>query len=92
MTQPSISPTAAIALRRMLATPKKPQYSDGLAKEIGVSRPTMREILNRLETAGWLASTKETAATNVPARRWFTLTGWGIKAARDELKTWEFTD
>lgn len=93
-TTAKIGETAALVLRAMLESPKAPRYSNDIAREIGAPLPTVREVLKRLETLGWLISSLEETDSGSPGkpRRWFNLTPYGLRSARAELKMWTFTD
>lgn len=86
-----ITPLTAIVLRHLIATPRRPQYATELAKLTGERPLSVMRVLHKLEGAGWLTSTAEPRLRYQP-RRFYTLTGYGIHAAREELKTWTFTD
>jgi len=87
-----ISPKQAIVLRAMLDDPKKPQYTHGLAVALDMPGPTVRHCLRRLETAGWLVSGREPRTGKHEARNFYNFTPFGLKAAKAEIATWEFTD
>lgn len=89
-----IGPVTAIILRAMLANLKQARYSDSLAEETGQVRPSVRHALRRLEDIGWCVSTVsgKSGPRGGPPCRFYNLTGYGIKMAREEVKEWTFTD
>lgn len=86
-----ITPARAIVLRVMAADPRKPQYVAGLAETLGLPTPSVRNMMYRFEEAGWAVSSFGPRTRHMP-RRYFTLTPHGLRAARAELKKWNFTD
>lgn len=87
----SVTATCALVLRKMLSRPKGSHFCDGLAAELGRPRGTIRKILYKFEWAGWLTSEYEDRG-RYQARRYFSFTPRGLKEARDEIETWDFTD
>lgn len=86
-----ITPIRAVVLKAMVGRPKQPRYVQAFAEELGIPKPTLRNLLYRFEEAGWMVSTVA-ERTRYSARRNFRLTPAGLRMARAELKAWEFTD
>lgn len=78
-------------LRAMVGNPKAKHYGAGLAGEIGKPVATVRPLLIRLHKAGWLSAETEPRTQYMP-RTFYRFTPAGLRHARAELKTWNFTD
>lgn len=71
-----------------LEDPDQPRYGFDLMEATDLPSGSLYPILARLERAGWLAGEKETIdprAEGRPPRRYFTLTGEGIRLATPKL-------
>jgi PadR family transcriptional regulator PadR len=82
--------TVAVAsvLVVFLEDPGKPQYGFNLMEATDLPSGSLYPILARLERAGWLVGEKETVDPRTegrPPRRYFTLTGEGIRLATPRL-------
>lgn len=86
-----ITEARAIFLRELLRQPRKPQYATGVSETLGMPTPSVRNMMYRFHEAGWLVSTMG-PRTRYQARRYFTLTSYGLRQARAEMENWEFTD
>lgn len=86
-----VSPLGAVMLRAMLTKPRDAYYCAGLAETISHPPASLRHVLTRLERAGWISSTVEPRVQYQP-RRLYKFTPDGLKAARAEIKTWNFID
>ncbi|WP_433282570.1 PadR family transcriptional regulator [Micromonospora sp. CA-244673] len=75
----------AKVLSALLADPEARRYGLDLMKLTGLPSGTLYPVLHRLWAAGWLAADWEEvdpAAAGRPARRYYRLTGEGVRAAR----------
>ncbi|MEU7762227.1 PadR family transcriptional regulator [Micromonospora aurantiaca (nom. illeg.)] len=78
----------AKVLSALLAEPEAPRYGLDLMRLTGLPSGTLYPVLHRLQAAGWLAADWEDvdpAAAGRPARRYYRLTGEGIRSARPAL-------
>ena len=69
----------------LLTAPDEPRYGLDLMRLTGLPSGTLYPVLHRLRAAGWLAADWEDVdpvAAGRPARRYYRLTGDGIRAAR----------
>ncbi|MBU8856335.1 MULTISPECIES: PadR family transcriptional regulator [unclassified Micromonospora] len=76
---------AAKVLSALLAEPEAPRYGLDLMRLTGLSSGTLYPVLHRLQAAGWLAADWEDVdpvAAGRPARRYYRLTGEGLRSAR----------
>ena len=87
-----ITGITAIMLRHMLKEPKQVYYCNKLSKDLDQWPGTLSPLLRRLEDAGWLSSETKRIGADVQVRRYYRFTRDGLRNARDELETWEFTD
>ncbi|MEV0002966.1 PadR family transcriptional regulator [Micromonospora sp. NPDC050980] len=72
-------------LSALLAEPDAPRYGLDLMRLTGLPSGTLYPVLHRLRSAAWLAADWEDVdpvAAGRPARRYYRLTGEGIRAAR----------
>ncbi|WP_405090645.1 PadR family transcriptional regulator [Micromonospora sp. NBC_01392] len=72
-------------LSALLTAPDEPRYGLDLMRLTGLPSGTLYPVLHRLRAAGWLAADWEDVdpvAAGRPARRYYRLTGDGIRAAR----------
>ena len=75
----------AKVLSALLAEPGAPRYGLDLMRFTGLSSGTLYPVLHRLQAAGWLVADWEDVdpvAAGRPARRYYRLTGEGIRSAR----------
>ncbi|MFI7307099.1 PadR family transcriptional regulator [Micromonospora aurantiaca] len=75
----------AKVLSALLAEPEAPRYGLDLMRLTGLPSGTLYPVLRRLQDAGWLAADWEDVdpvAAGRPARRYYRLTGEGIRSAR----------
>ncbi|MBY8875047.1 PadR family transcriptional regulator [Micromonospora sp. PLK6-60] len=86
---PRLTPQTVQVLRLLLADPAVPRYGRDIARETGLKTGTLHPILARLEAAGWVHSFWEDPAEHEdqgrPRRRYYRLTGDGVRAARSCL-------
>ncbi|MFD4206768.1 PadR family transcriptional regulator [Micromonospora tulbaghiae] len=78
----------AKVLSALLAEPGAPRYGLDLMRLTGLPSGTLYPVLHRLQAAGWLAADWEDVdpvAAGRPARRYYRLTGEGIRSARPAL-------
>ncbi|MGW5003114.1 PadR family transcriptional regulator [Streptomyces hydrogenans] len=83
-----VTPTTARLLRVFLEDPQAPWYGMQLMKQARLSSGSLYPILARLERAGWIDGKTEDIdpqEAGRPARRYYTMTGEGVRAARLEL-------
>ncbi|WP_314416218.1 PadR family transcriptional regulator [Streptomyces kroppenstedtii] len=83
-----LTPAVVRLLQAFLADPEAPRYGMQLMREAHVSSGTLYPALTRLERAGWIAGADEDidpAKEGRPARRYYTMTGEGARAAHLEL-------
>jgi PadR family transcriptional regulator, regulatory protein PadR len=83
-----LSVPAARVLREFLEDPDAPCYGFDLMERVGMASGSLYPILARLERAGWIVGAKEDIDPQVegrPARRYFTLTGEGVRVAQRRL-------
>ena len=76
-------------LNVFLSDPSGQHYGLELAEQAGVPIGSIYPILARLETAGWLTSAREDideAKEGRRARRYYSLTGVGHRAASEQLQ------
>ncbi|MBQ1045051.1 PadR family transcriptional regulator [Micromonospora sp. C72] len=69
----------------LLAEPEAPRYGLDLMRLTGLPSGTLYPVLHRLQAAGWLAADWEDVdpvAAGRPARRYYHLTGEGVRSAR----------
>ncbi|MCZ7436192.1 PadR family transcriptional regulator [Micromonospora sp. WMMC241] len=72
-------------LSALLAEPDAPRYGLDLMRLTGLPSGTLYPVLHRLQAAAWLAADWEDVdpvAAGRPARRYYRLTGEGIRAGR----------
>ncbi|WP_439427288.1 PadR family transcriptional regulator [Micromonospora sp. LA-10] len=72
-------------LSALLAEPEAPRYGLDLMRLTGLPSGTLYPVLHRLQAAGWLAADWEDVdpvAAGRPARRYYRLTGEGVRSAR----------
>ncbi|WBB75174.1 helix-turn-helix transcriptional regulator [Micromonospora sp. WMMD1128] len=72
-------------LSALLAEPDAPRYGLDLMRLTGLPSGTLYPVLHRLQAADWLAADWEDVdpiAAGRPARRYYRLTGEGIRSAR----------
>lgn len=78
-----------LLLRHILTEPGREWYGREVVGATGLPEGTVYPMLARLERAGWLAvrheSRAERAAQQRPARRYLTLTEFGVARARAAL-------
>lgn len=77
-----------LVLRALLADPEEELYGSEIAEAAGLMSGTVHPILARLEGAGWVESRWEDVDPQVagrPARRYYRLTGEGVRHATAEL-------
>ncbi|MEU9740483.1 PadR family transcriptional regulator [Micromonospora chersina] len=75
----------AKVLSALLADPEAPRYGLDLMRLTDLPSGTLYPVLHRLRAAGWLAADWEEVdpvAAGRPARRYYRLTGDGVRAAR----------
>jgi PadR family transcriptional regulator PadR len=73
-------------LRAFLADPEAPRYGYDLMKAAGLPSGTLYPLLSRLETRGLVTSAWETPQQEGQRpRRYYQLTGEGVRVARLEL-------
>ncbi|RQX57190.1 PadR family transcriptional regulator, partial [Micromonospora chalcea] len=75
----------AKVLSALLAEPEAPRYGLDLMRLTGLPSGTLYPVLHRLQAAGWLTADWEAVdpvAAGRPARRYYRLTGEGIRSAR----------
>ncbi len=75
----------AKVLSALLAEPGAPRYGLDLMRLTGLPSGTLYPVLHRLQDAGWLAADWEDVdpvTAGRPARRYYRLTGEGIRSAR----------
>ena len=78
----------ARVLRALLDDPAAPRYGLDLMRELGIPSGTIFPLLARLEANGLARSELEQIDPHEqerPARRYYTLTGYGETTARAEL-------
>ncbi|MFG2895053.1 PadR family transcriptional regulator [Streptomyces sp. NPDC048248] len=83
-----VTPTVARLLRVFLEDPQAEHYGMQLMKQASLSSGSLYPILARLEKAEWIAGKTEDIDPQKegrPARRYYTITGEGVRAARQEL-------
>ena len=83
-----LTPAVVRLLQVFLGDPGAPRYGMQLMKEARVSSGTLYPALTRLERAGWITGENEDidpAKEGRPARRYYTMTGDGARAAHLEL-------
>ncbi|MFJ3762563.1 PadR family transcriptional regulator [Streptomyces sp. NPDC090080] len=83
-----LTPAVVRLLQAFLTDPDAPRYGMQLMKEARVSSGTLYPALTRLERAGWIIGETEDidpAKEGRPARRYYTMTGDGARAAHLEL-------
>ncbi|MEU9515710.1 PadR family transcriptional regulator [Micromonospora sp. NPDC048169] len=72
-------------LSALLSEPEGPRYGLDLMRLTGLPSGTLYPVLHRLQAAGWLAADWEDVdpvAAGRPARRYYRLTGEGVRSAR----------
>lgn len=86
---PRLTPQTVEVLRLLVAAPAVPRYGRDIARETGLKTGTLHPILARLEMAGWVESFWEDPAEHEdqgrPRRRYYRLTGEGVKSARSAV-------
>lgn len=88
-----VNATMAQILRTMLEKPKADHYAGGLAELLGKTPGHTSHELRKLHAAGWASRRESLADSDGPRpRKFYRLTTDGLKLARAEIKTWEFTD
>jgi PadR family transcriptional regulator len=83
-----LSVPAARVLRVFLEDPDVPRYGFDLMERVGLASGSLYPILARFEQAGWIVGAKEGIDPQTegrPARRYFTLTGEGVRVAQRRL-------
>ncbi|MGB2571255.1 PadR family transcriptional regulator [Micromonospora citrea] len=84
--RPRLTAQTVEVLRLLLTDPAVPRYGRDIARETGLKTGTLHPILARLELAGWVESFWEDPAEHEdqgrPRRRYYRLTGDGLKAAQ----------
>ncbi|MGW5656790.1 PadR family transcriptional regulator [Streptomyces humi] len=84
----TLTPAVVRVLQVFLADPDAPRYGMQLMNEARVSSGTLYPALARLERAGWITGENEDidpAEAGRPARRYYTMTREGARAAHREL-------
>src|SRR5918998_779037 len=88
MPEPRMTIPTQRVLEALLADPERALYGLEIGEAAGLRSGTVHPILARLEGYGWLASRWEDvdpSAGGRPARRYYSLTGEGVPAARAAL-------
>jgi PadR family transcriptional regulator PadR len=86
-----MSPQTALVLDDLVGRVGQDVHGFELMKTTGLPSGTLYPILARLEVAGWLDSDWEAEpASGGPRRRFYTLTGEGLREARLHLAEWRF--
>ncbi|MEU0036128.1 PadR family transcriptional regulator [Streptomyces sp. NPDC006333] len=83
-----LTPAVVRILQALLAAPQAPHYGMQLIREARVSSGSLYPALARLERAGWIVGADEgidPRKEGRPARRYYTMTGEGARAAHLEL-------
>jgi DNA-binding PadR family transcriptional regulator len=77
-----------LVLRALLSDPDSELYGVEIGTAAGLPSGTVHPILARLEGLGWVTSRWEDIDPSVegrPARRYYTISGDGVEAARNAL-------
>lgn len=83
-----LTPAVVRLIQAFLINPEVPRYGMQLMKEAHVSSGSLHPALTRLERAGWIVGEDEDIDPKKegrPARRYYTMTGEGVRAAHLEL-------
>ena len=86
---PRMTLQTQLVLRAFLDARREEQYGLELAKASGLPTGSIYPILARLEAAGWITSDWEMIderAEGRPRRRYYRLTGYGVRASREALE------
>jgi PadR family transcriptional regulator PadR len=86
---PRITGPTLKVISQLMAAPLKGMSGSEISKETGLSSGTLYPLLFRLEKAGWLSSEWETlnpSEAGRPRKRFYTLTGHGVREATEAFK------
>jgi PadR family transcriptional regulator PadR len=91
MTNVRMSPQTALILENLVSRASEVVHGFELMKTTGLPSGTLYPILARLEVAGWLEGDWEAeSASGGPRRRFYALTGEGLRESRLQLAEWRF--
>jgi DNA-binding PadR family transcriptional regulator len=74
-------------LEALLSSASSWHYGYDLSRGTGLKSGTLYPILMRLAERGWLEARWESAEPGRPPRHMYRLTGVGVKAAREQMRT-----